>query len=164
MKNNDKMFSEKELIEIPEFWIEKYQNELYSALKGYMEKNNLNQTELAKKLNFSKSYISQVLKDGFNHSLRKFIELSLAIDRVPNIQLVSFEDYLSRKKEKTVPKSTPIILQLNSPGTLNISISTLRGIILEKTKGTVLQKEFLPIINPKMLLEKPVENGKAKIS
>ena len=44
---------------------------------------------------------------------------------------------------------------------LNISISTLRGIIFEKTKGTVLQKEFLPIINPKMLLEKPLESGKA---
>ena len=80
-----------------------------------------------------------MLKGGFNHSLMKFIELSLAIDRVPNIQLASFEDYLARMKEKTVSKSTPIILQLNSSRTLSSDIFAEETLYHTKRKTIITQ-------------------------
>ena len=89
------MFTKEELVKMPEYWMENIQNELYLALKDYMLKHDLNQTELAEKLGFSKGYISQVLHGNFNHSLNKFIELSLAIDKAPKIHLEELSRYLS---------------------------------------------------------------------
>lgn len=37
---------------------------------------------------------------------------------------------------------------------INLIISTVRGIFIEKTKGTILQKELLPIIEPESLLKR----------
>lgn len=73
----------KELLSAPEFWLDQAQNELFRQLKSFMDAENLNQTELAKKLGVSKGYVSQILNGNFNYTLRKLIELSLAIGLVP---------------------------------------------------------------------------------
>ena len=105
------MFSIKELKKTPEYWLENVQNEIYFELKTYMLENNLNQTELADKLGFSKSYISQILSGEFNYSMKKFIELSLAIGKRPlvkieespecenkdNCRVIDFQNYLSQE-------------------------------------------------------------------
>ena len=80
------MFSYNELVQTPEYWLETIQNEIFRQVKFYMEKNDLNQTQLAKKLGVSKGYISQILNGNFNFTLKKLIELSLAIGISPNIQ------------------------------------------------------------------------------
>ena len=90
------MFTKEELAKMPEYWMENIQNELYLALKTYMKEHKLNQTELAEKLGFTKGYISQVLHGNFNHSLNKFVELSIAIDKAPNIKLCDLQDYINR--------------------------------------------------------------------
>lgn len=46
---------------------------------------------------------------------------------------------------------------------LSISISTTRGIIFEKTRGSILQAEIIPIVNPQHLLtnfQKSMESNK----
>ena len=54
------MLSKKELITTPEYWIEKLQNEIFRQVYAYMEKEGLNQSQLAIRLGVSKGYISQV--------------------------------------------------------------------------------------------------------
>jgi transcriptional regulator with XRE-family HTH domain len=56
-----------------------------------MEKEGLNQTQLAEKSGVSKGYLSQVLKGEFNYTLKKLIELSLAINKVPQIEYKSVQ-------------------------------------------------------------------------
>lgn len=105
------MFNIEELKNSPEFWLENVQNEIYFELKTYMADNNLNQTQLSEKLGFSKSYISQILSGEFNYSIKKFIELSLAMNKTPllkfeqnevneekdNCKVIDFSKYLDEK-------------------------------------------------------------------
>jgi transcriptional regulator with XRE-family HTH domain len=80
------MFSREEIRQMPEYWIERIQNDLYAELRAYMAKNKLNQTQLAEKLGFSKGYISQVMHGRFNHSYQKLVELALAIGKEPEFK------------------------------------------------------------------------------
>ena len=88
------MFNRKDLYTSFEYWMEKIQNELYFALIEYMKTNNLNQSQLAKELGFTKGYVSQVLNGNFNHSLKKLIKLLLAVKKVPDFKFRNVEDYI----------------------------------------------------------------------
>lgn len=83
------MFNRKELLQSKEYWLTRFQVKLYSLLENYMNENKLNRTKLAQELGVSKGYVTQVLNGDFDHRLSKFIELSLAIKKVP---LIHFED------------------------------------------------------------------------
>lgn len=89
------MISREELIKSKEYWLEKIQNSLFVELENYIEKNNLNKTKFAEQLGVSKSYLSQVLNGNFDHKLSKFIELSLAINKVPIIKFEGIEKCLA---------------------------------------------------------------------
>ena len=82
------MLSRKELIQTPEYWIETLQNEIFRQVYQYMDKENLNQSQLAKKLGVSKGYISQILNGNSNFTLKKLIELSISIGIIPDIQFL----------------------------------------------------------------------------
>ncbi len=79
------MKSKKELIKSPVYWLTKIQNELFRELTDYMNKNNLSQNDMAKKMNVSRGYINQVLNGNFNFTLKKLIELSLAMNKIPSV-------------------------------------------------------------------------------
>lgn len=83
------MFDRKELLQSKEYWLTRIQNNLFAMLERYMRENKLNRTKLAEHLGVSKGYVSQILNGDFDHRLSKFIELSLAIKKVPQIY---FED------------------------------------------------------------------------
>ena len=83
------MFNRKELLQSKEYWLIRFQSELYGTLESYMKENGLNRTQLAEKLGVTKGYISQVLNGNYDHRLSKLIELSLAMNKAPRIQ---FED------------------------------------------------------------------------
>lgn len=117
------MYSKEELSQFPEYWMEKIQNELFRQLEDYMEHEGLNRKQLAERLNVSKGYISQILNGNSNFTLKKIVELALAIGRFPVIQLVA-ENPLLQKEEKGVKrtilhydkqKQANIELQLDSP-------------------------------------------------
>lgn len=99
------MLTPKELEKHPEYWLEEIQNNIYYALKLYMDEHDLNQTELAKKFGYSKGYISQIMSGEFNHSIKKFIEISLALDLDPVIEFKKksiIENVVEKKKCKVI--------------------------------------------------------------
>lgn len=76
------------------YWIEGINSELYNAIRDYMERKNLNQTQMAKHLGISKGRMSQILNDGeINFSIEKLIGIALKIDRFPVFKL---EDQAAR--------------------------------------------------------------------
>jgi len=95
------MISREELLKTPEYWFETIQNELFRQLKEYIEKEGISQSELAEKLGVTKGYVSQVLNGNFNYTLKKLIELSLAIGKVPDLQFKDVDSFIA-KKERTV--------------------------------------------------------------
>ena len=91
------MLSRKELIQTPEYWIETLQNEIFRQVYQYMDKENLNQSQLAKKLGVSKGYISQILNGNFNFTLKKLIELSIKIGVVPDLNFIPVNTYIEEE-------------------------------------------------------------------
>ncbi len=86
------MLTKKELFKTKEYWIEELQNEIYRQVTLYMKKHKLNQNQLAEKWGVSKGYVSQVLKGDCNFSLKKLVELSLALEKTPDIKYVESKD------------------------------------------------------------------------
>ncbi len=83
-----------ELILTPEYQLEVNQNELYALVRDYLEKEDINQTQFAEKLEVSKGYISRVLNGEFDFRFSKFIELVLATKNIPRIKFQPIADYL----------------------------------------------------------------------
>lgn len=83
------MITREELLQSPEYWFEHAQNDLYGQVIAYMEKEGINQNQLAERLGVTKGYVSQILKGEFNYTLKKLIEISLAIGQVPKIEYAS---------------------------------------------------------------------------
>ncbi|MEI6142990.1 MAG: helix-turn-helix transcriptional regulator [Mariniphaga sp.] len=86
IKKQDNMLKYNELVQTPEYWLETIQNEIFRQVAAYLKDNNLTQTQLAKQLGVSKGYISQIMKGEFNYTLKKLIEISLAIGKAPSIE------------------------------------------------------------------------------
>ena len=84
------------LLKSPAYWFEYQQNELFRQVTEYMERENINQTELAARLNVSKGYVSQILNGNFNHTLKKLIEICLAIGLVPQIKFTNVEEVVKK--------------------------------------------------------------------
>lgn len=92
------MISREELLQSPEYWFENAQNDLYGQVIEYMERENINQNQLAQHLGVTKGYVSQILKGEFNYTLKKLIEISLAIGRVPQIEYKLVSEVLREEK------------------------------------------------------------------
>lgn len=96
-----------ELFKSPAYWTAGLQMELYRQISMFMESHHMNKTKLAEYLGCSKGYVTQLLNGDFDHKLSKFIELSLAINKIPEITFLDVEKYiLSDEKE--------YVLQTNS--------------------------------------------------
>lgn len=89
----------RELYSDKAYWLAKTQIDLYGQLDTYMKNNNLNRTQLAKKLGVSKGYISQVMNGDFDHRISKFFEMALAIGIVPQIEFVELEELIRHEEE-----------------------------------------------------------------
>lgn len=95
------MLNRTEILNSPEYWFEEAQNELYRQVILFMEKEKLNQKQLAEKLGVSKGYISQILKGEFNYTLKKLIELSMAVGRVPVIEFKDINELINEDSNST---------------------------------------------------------------
>jgi transcriptional regulator with XRE-family HTH domain len=94
------MKTREQLLKTEEYWFETLQNEIYRMVSEYLEKENINQTELAEKLGVSKSYISQIMNGNFNYTLKKLIELSLAVNKAPVIDFNNINEFIIEDKQK----------------------------------------------------------------
>ena len=93
----------KELLSSKEYWLSKIQIDLFNQVSSYLETNNINRSELAKRLGVTKGYISQVLNGDSDHRISKMVELSLAIGLIPDIRFRPLEEYL-KTDETPMPK------------------------------------------------------------
>ncbi|HEY5744626.1 MAG TPA: helix-turn-helix transcriptional regulator [Chryseolinea sp.] len=91
------MISRHKLFKHPDYLLSKYQAEVYRQLQQYMDGHGLTQKEIAKHLGVSSSYVNQILKGNFNFTLKKLIELSLMMGKVPTLEFVNIDDYLARE-------------------------------------------------------------------
>jgi predicted XRE-type DNA-binding protein len=82
----DDFVDQKELLRNRDYLLTKYQHEIFREVKQYMEKNELSQKDMANKLGVSDAYVSQILNGNFNFTLKKLIDLGIAIDKVPRIR------------------------------------------------------------------------------
>jgi predicted XRE-type DNA-binding protein len=90
----------KELIKNKGYHITKIQNELFRQLHDFMTKNNMNRTQLAEHLGFSKGYVSQVLNGNFDFKLSKLVELSLAMGMIPEIKFTPIDEFAKKTSSK----------------------------------------------------------------
>lgn len=87
----------------PEYWITGIQVDLYNCAERFMEKHNMNRTQLASHLGVSKSYVSQLLNGDYDHKLSKLVELSLAFGYVPDMKFMSVEKYVAMEQGVACP-------------------------------------------------------------
>jgi transcriptional regulator with XRE-family HTH domain len=93
------MKSKRELVKTKGYILANIQNDLYGEVSSYMETKELNQSELAKELKVSKSYISQILNGNFNYTISKLIDLSLAIGKIPFISYKEIDEAVKEVSE-----------------------------------------------------------------
>ena len=122
-----------ELLKNKGYWISRIQIDLYNQLSDYMKKTGLNRARLAKKLGVSKGYISQVLNGDFNHKLSTLVDLSLAMDKIPEIrfvdvnQLIEDETNSIKRVSRTLKISKTQIAGDDMPGRTS-SASVIRNL------------------------------------
>lgn len=100
MKNRDEI--REKIIDQPSYWVEGINCYLYNAITEYMEKNDMNQSQLANYLGISKGRVSQILNDGeINFSIEKIIQIALKIDKFPVFNFIEKETYLNQSRPIT---------------------------------------------------------------
>lgn len=89
----------KELLKSPEYWTASIQMELYRQIEAFMKEKKINKTQLAEYLGCSKGYITQLLSGDFDHKLSKFIQLSLAIGKIPEFSFTDVDEYIQNETQ-----------------------------------------------------------------
>lgn len=82
------------------YWTQLIQLMIFDDIKRYLEENHLTRKEFAERLGVSKGYVSQILNGEFDHKLSKLVELALACEMVPRIELMP-KAYASQVVENT---------------------------------------------------------------
>lgn len=123
------MKSKKEIIKSSAYWLAHLQIELFNQLKKFMERNNLNQNDLAEKFKVTKGHISQILNGDSNFTLKKLISLSLNIGKIPIIKFLSINKYLSNEK-----KINEFFQELEHPTYEIIMQVNLQKILIERRR------------------------------
>lgn len=122
------MIKREELLKTEEYWFETLQNDLYRMVAEYIQKKGMNQTQLAEQLGVTKGYISQIMNGNFNYTLKKMIELSLALNKAPAFEFKNLEQYIQEDQQKRFKMkyaqyfnltTKPIIVNVSSGETTN---------------------------------------------
>jgi transcriptional regulator with XRE-family HTH domain len=106
------MPTKEQLLEKPNYLLTKYQQEIFRQVKTYIDENKLTQKDFAKHLGVvsgkpegvSEAYVSQLLNGNFNFTLKKLIELGIAIGKVPVMNFENVADYWNSQLPKKLPK------------------------------------------------------------
>jgi transcriptional regulator with XRE-family HTH domain len=98
------MISKEKLLQHPNYLMTKYQAEIFRQLKSYMKREKLSQKKVAENLGVSTSYVNQILNGKFNFTLKKLIQLSLLMGKVPAIEFLTFEEYWRLDERKSADR------------------------------------------------------------
>lgn len=115
------MIKRDELLRTEEYWFETLQNDIYRMVADYIQKEGMNQTQLAEQLGVSKGYISQIMNGNFNYTLKKMIELSLALKKAPAFEFKNLEQYIQDDCQKRFEMEYKLYFNLaTKPKNVNI--------------------------------------------
>lgn len=109
------MLQPEELVNRPEYWLETIQNEIFRQVTEYLKVNNMTQSQLAVQLGVSKGYVSQIMKGEFNYTLKKLIELSLAMGKAPVVIFKSLEEINLTESKKIPSHGKPPLNKVADP-------------------------------------------------
>jgi transcriptional regulator with XRE-family HTH domain len=101
------MLKREDLVTKPEYWLETIQNEIFRQVTAYLKDNKITQSQFAEQLGVSKGYVSQVMKGEFNYTLKKLIELSLAIGKAPVIGFKPLDEIIQTKSDDILSPEIP---------------------------------------------------------
>lgn len=73
----------------------KLQTELFREIDKFMQEKGMNTAQLAAYLGCSKRYVWQLRNGEYDHKLSELVELSLAIGKVPLLEYVDAEQFIS---------------------------------------------------------------------
>lgn len=103
------MVTREELLKQPEYWTAQTQIMLYDQAAKFMERNNMNRSQLAEYLGVSKGYVTQLLSGDYNHRMSKFFELALAIGLVPIVDFVPIENVIENDAQGCIKQLAAIV-------------------------------------------------------
>jgi transcriptional regulator with XRE-family HTH domain len=109
------MITKEELTKTPEYWFETIQNEIFRQVNSYLKENKMSQTQFAVQLGVSKGYVSQIMKGEFNYTLKKMIELSLAVGKAPVLEFKPLNETANMAQKETVPATDNHLDQVAEP-------------------------------------------------
>ncbi|MCF6333425.1 MAG: helix-turn-helix domain-containing protein [Draconibacterium sp.] len=109
------MLKREELLNTPEYWLETIQNEIFRQVTYYLKENKLTQNQFADQLGVTKGYVSQIMKGEFNYTLKKLIELSLAVGKVPVVNFKTPDEIISAERDKVSSPETPPLNKVAEP-------------------------------------------------
>lgn len=135
------MIKRDELLRTEEYWFEVLQNDIYRIVAEYIKKENINQTQLAEQLGVSKGYISQIMNGNFNYTLKKMIELSLALNMAPAFEFKNLEQYINHDRQKRFEMEYKQYFNL-AVKTKNVNISSGDTTNSENIKSTLVPYVF----------------------
>lgn len=91
-----------ELVKNPVYWTTTLQMELYRQIDVFMQKRGMNKAQLAEYLGCSKGYVTQLLSGDYDHKISKFVELSLAIGKIPEFTFIDVDEYIESENSSYV--------------------------------------------------------------
>lgn len=112
------MKTKEELMRSRGYWMAQIQLDLFTYVEEYMKKNDLNRSQLAERLGVTKGYISQVLNGEFNHRIATFIDLALAIGKVPKVEFDDLDEMISHEREGYTVKNWKATIKRNTVSSL----------------------------------------------
>lgn len=89
-----------ELLKSKGYWTSELQLELYRKIEEFMKQNHMNRTQLAEHLGCSKGYVSQLLNGDFDNKMSKFVELCLAIGKIPEVTYIDVDVVVNQDSMK----------------------------------------------------------------
>jgi len=121
------MISKRTLLKYPNYLLSKYQAEIYRQLTTYMKENDLTQKQIAEQLGVSSAYVNQILKGNFNYTLKKLIEISLLIGKVPSIEFLPLNEFWNVQREKREKDLVKTQRKLSAPSRKTTVSKKARG-------------------------------------
>lgn len=116
------MLSRRELLQTETYWTVKIQNQVFNAVQDYLDKNDLNQSQFARKLGVSRGYVSQILNGDFDHRISKLVKLAMAVGKVPMISLENLPEVVWKETEGMV-RQPACYVEVASSKTVRTEIS-----------------------------------------
>jgi len=132
------MITREELLKTQEYWFETLQNDIYRIVAEYLENEKINQSQLAEKLGVSRGYISQIMNGNFNYTLKKLIDLSLAVNKAPSFEFKNLNDFIKEDQNNRFEMKYMQFFNITSePTTLHIQSGNTNSSVNVKASGKI---------------------------